>query len=91
MIQLIVKLGLTKAVISITLHTEVIYEPRSFGGIVLCDPFVIQGTGIIAFLIEHYSKSTPSRPLLWDNLANVQLEEGRGVRMLENDYIETQQ
>ena len=47
----IVKFGLTKAVISSTLHKAVRYGPCSLGGIVFFDPVVIQGAGQIAFLI----------------------------------------
>ena len=54
--QPIVKFGLTKAGISSTLHTEVRYGPCSLRFIGLFERFVIQGTGIIAFLIEHYWK-----------------------------------
>ena len=89
--QPIVKIGLTKSGIRITLHTAVIYRPCSLRGIENFDPFVIKGTGRIAFLIKHYWKSTTSRPLLWANLSIIQLEAGRGRHILENDYIETQQ
>ena len=87
----IVKFGLAKDGISSTLHTVVRYGPWSLGGIGLFDPFVIQGVGQISFLIEHYWKSTPSSPILWANLSTLQLEAGRRGRILENDYIETQQ
>ena len=52
---------------------------------------MIQGTGRISFLIEHYWKSTPYRPLLQFNLFTLQLEAGRGGSISENDYTETQQ
>ena len=83
--QPIVKCGLAKDSISSTLYTAVRYGPRYLGGIRLIDPFVIQGTGITAFLIKHYWKSTPSIPLLQSNLVTLQLEAGRGSRVLEND------
>ena len=76
--QPILKIGLTKSGISSTLQTAVRYGPWSLGGIGLFYPFVIQGTGTIAFLIEHYWKSTPSSPLLRANLSTLQLESGRG-------------
>ena len=85
--QHIVKFGLTKAGISSTLHTAVRYGPWSLGGVGLFDPFMIQGTDIIAFLIEHYWDSTPSSPLLWSNLSTLQLEAGRGGSILEKYYI----
>ena len=56
--QPIVKFRLTKAGIISTLPTAVRYGPRSFGGIVILDPFVIQGAGQISFIIDHYWKST---------------------------------
>ena len=71
--QIIIKFGLTKAVISSTLNTAVRYGTHSLVGIGIFDPFVIQGTGIIAFLSEHYWNSNPSRPLLRANLATLQL------------------
>ena len=86
----IVKFGLTKAVISSTLHKAVRYGTRSLGGIGLFDPFFIQGAGQIYFLMEHYCKSTLYIPLLQANLSTLQLEAGRGGGILENDYIETQ-
>ena len=88
--QPILKFGLTKSGISSTLQTAVRYGPWSLGGIGLFYSFVIQGTGTIAFLIEHYWKSTPSSPLLLANLSTLQLESGRGWIILENNYIETQ-
>ena len=87
----IIKFGLTKAGISITLNTAVIYGPRSLGGIALLDPFVIKVTGGISFLKEHYLKSDPSSPLLRANLATLLLEVGRGGGILKNDYIENKQ
>ena len=54
--QPIVKFGLTKAGISSNLHTAVIYGPWSLRGIGNFDPFVIQGAGKTAFLIDHYWK-----------------------------------
>ena len=87
--QSIVQFGLTKAGISSTLHTAVRYGNSSLGGIGLFDPFIIQGTGRITFLIKHYWKSNTSSPLLRDNLDTLQLEAGRGGFILENDYIET--
>ena len=88
--QPIVKIGLTKGGISCILHTELRYGPRSLGCIGLSDPFMIQGTGRIVFLIKQYWNSTTSRPLLWSNLSTIQLEAGRGGTILENNYIETQ-
>ena len=88
--QPIVKFGLAKAGISSTLHTALRYRPRSIGGIRIFDPFVIQVAGRIAFLIEHYWKSNPSSPILWSNLSTLQIEAGRGGRILEIDYTETQ-
>ena len=52
--QPIVKFGLTNAGISSTLHIAVRYGPRCLGDIGIFDPFVIQGTDQIAFIIEHY-------------------------------------
>ena len=89
--QPIFKSGHTKAGISITLHTEVVYGPRSLGGIALLDPFVIKVTGGISFLKEQYLKSDPSSPLLRANLATLLLELGRGGGILKNDYIENKQ
>ena len=63
-LQHIIKFGLTKAGISSTLQTAVRYGPCSIGGTSLFYPLVIQGTSILAFLIEHYWKSTTSIPLL---------------------------
>ena len=85
-----VKFGLTNAVISSTLHTAVRHGPCSLGGIGLFDPFVIQGTGRIGFIIKHHWNSTPSIPLLRYNLSNLQLEAGRRGHILGNYYIETQ-
>ena len=67
-IQTIVKFGLTKAVISSNLQTEVRYGTRYLRGIGIFDPFRIQGTGRMAFLTKKYGKSTPSSPLLRANL-----------------------
>ena len=89
--QPIVKFGLIKSGISSTLYTAFGYWPRFLGGVRLFDPFVIQGIGIISFLVEYYWKSTPSSPLLQAKLATLTLEVGIGGRILENDYIETQQ
>ena len=69
--QPIVKVGLTKANISSTVHAAVRYGPRSLGSILLFDPFFIQGSFQIDFLIEHYWKSTPSTYLLYN------LEQGK--------------
>ena len=85
--QPIVKFGLTKNGISSTLHIVVRYGPRYHGGIILFDPFVIQGTGIIDFLIKSYWNSTPNRPLLSHNLSTLQLYTGKGGHTLENEYI----
>ena len=79
----IVKCGLTKADISSTPHTVVRYGPWSLVSIGIFDPFMIQGVGRIAFLIEKYCKLNPSRPLLWANLFNIQLETGRGGHILK--------
>ena len=89
--QPIVKCGLTKAGIISTFHTAVRYGPRSLGSIGIFDPLVVQGSGQIAFLVEHFWKSTPYIPLLQANLSTLQLETGRGGPILENDYTETQQ
>ena len=88
--QPIVKFGLTKDNLSSNLNTAVIYEPWSLVRIGIFDPLVIQRTGQIALIIEYYWKSTSYRPLLWDNLYNLQLESGRGGHILENGYTETQ-
>ena len=80
--QPIVKFGLTKSGMSSTLHKVARYGPRSLGGIGLFDPFVTQGAGQIAFLVEHYWKLTPSRPLLWANLSRIKIEAGRGGSIL---------
>ena len=85
----IVKSGITKDVISSTLHKAVTYGHCSLGGIGSFEPFVIQGAGQIVFLITEYWKLTPSSPLLWVSLCNLQLEPRRGK--LENEYAETQQ
>ena len=53
------KFGLTKAGISITLHTAIRYGPLYIGGIGFFDTFLIQGIAIIAVLIKHYWKSNP--------------------------------
>ena len=71
--QPIIKLGLTKSSISNILHTEVRYGTPSLGGIGKKNPFVIQGIGRIYFLIKQFWKSNPSSPLLWDNMATLQL------------------
>ena len=71
--QPIVKFGLTKAGISSILRTAVRYGPSSLGGIGIFDQSVIQGTGILAFLIKHYRKSTPYILILQANLATLQL------------------
>ena len=88
--QPIVKFEHNKDGISSTLHKVISHGTRSLGGIGIFDPFVIQGTYSIAFLIKHYWKLTPSIPLFWDNLFTLQLEAGRGGRILENNYIESQ-
>ena len=84
-----VKFRLTNSGISSTLHTVVRYEHRSLGGIGLFEPLIIQGTDRIVFLTEHYCKSILSIAPPRDNLATLKLVEGRGGRILENDYIET--
>ena len=71
--QPIIKFGPTKDFISSTLQTTVSYEPRSLRGISIFDPFLIQGTGIIAFLVKNYWNSTTSSPLLWANLSTLKL------------------
>ena len=76
--QTIVNFGLTKAGIISTLHTAVRYGPWSLEGFGVFDPFIIQWSGQITFLVEPYFKFTPYIPLLWDNLYNLQLESGRG-------------
>ena len=87
----IVKFGLTKSIISSTLHTAVRYGTQSLGGIGLFDPFTIQGAVQTAFLINHCCKLTPFSPIIHANLSTIQLEEGQGWRILENNYHETQQ
>ena len=87
----IVKFRLTKSVIISTLHAVVRYGPRLLGGIRLFGPFVIQGIGKIAILIKHYYMLTPSRPLLRDKQATLQLEVRRVGRTLEDSYMETQE
>ena len=87
----IVNFGTTKADISSTLYTAVRCGPHSLGCIGLFYLFVIKGTDIIVFLIEHYWKLIPYIPLFKANLASIQLEAVRGGRILENDYIENQQ
>ena len=82
----ILKFGLTKDGIISTLHTAFRYGPRSLGGIQIFYPLAIKLTGQIAFIINNYWKSTPSSPLLWENLSTLQLEVGRGGLILENDY-----
>ena len=89
--QTIVKFGLNKSGISSTLHTAVKYGLQYLGGIGIFDPFVIQGSVRIAFLIVHYWKLIPSIPLPQAELSTLQLEAGRGGRILENDYTENQQ
>ena len=84
--QPIVKFGLTKSGISSTLHTAVKYGTRSLRVIGLFDPFVIQRSGQIAFLVEHYWKSTPYIPLLRAKLSTLQLKAGIGGHILEKDY-----
>ena len=75
--QPIVKFGLTKVGTSSTLHTAIIYGPCSLGSIGIFDPFVIQVTGRIGFLVKHYCNSNLSVPLLRANLSTLQLEAGR--------------
>ena len=89
--QPIVKFRLTKTVISSTLHTVVRYGSRYIGGIVLFEPSVIQAVGRIDFLIKHYYKLTPSRPLLRAGLYILKLELGRGRYIFKKNYTETQQ
>ena len=86
----IVKFGLTKAGISSNLHTAVRYGPQSIGGIGLFEPFMIQGSGRMAFLIKHCWKPTPSSPFLCANLSTLQLEAVRGRHTLENNYHKNQ-
>ena len=52
---------------------------------------MIQGTGMIAFLIKNYWRSNTSIPLLRENLATPQLETRRGGSILEKDYTGTKQ
>ena len=87
----ILKFGLNKDGISSTLHTVVRYGSRYIGGIVLFDPSVIQAVGRIDFLIKHYYKLTPYRPLLWAGLSILKLELGRGRYIFKKNYTETQQ
>ena len=83
--QSIVKFRPNNAVISSTLHTAVRYGSRSLGGIGIFDPFEIQGTGRIAFLIKHYWNSNTYIPLLWSKLPTLKLEAGIVGHILEND------
>ena len=85
------KIWLAKVNISSTLHTAVIYGPRSLRCIRPFDPFIIQGEGRIAFLVKTYWKSTPSSLPIRANLSTLQLEAGRGGCILENNYTGTQQ
>ena len=80
--QPIAKFVLTRAGISSTRHTAVKYGPRSLRGIENFDPFVIQGTVRIVFLIEHYWNSTPSITMLRSKLSTLQLEYRRGGHIL---------
>ena len=80
--QPIVKFRLAKAGIISTLHTLVRYGPWSLGIIIIFDLFVLQGAGIIAFIIEHYCKSSPSIPLPQANIFTLQLEAEIGGRIL---------
>ena len=80
----IVKFGLTKAGIRITLHTAVRYGHQSLVVIGIFDPLLIQGAGLIAFLIKHYWKPTLSRPLLRANLSPLHLEVATGGRILDH-------
>ena len=89
--QTIVKFRLTKAGISSTIHTAVRYGPWYLGGILLYDPFMIQGTVPIAFLDKHFWKMAPSSPLLCANLSTLQFEARRGGWILENNYHKTRQ
>ena len=84
------KIWLAKVNISSTLHTAVIYGPRSLRCIRPFDPFIIQGEGRIAFLVKTYWKSTPSSLPIRANLSTLQLEAGRGGCILENNYTGTQ-
>ena len=77
-----VKFGLTKDIMSSTHHTLVSYGPWSLGIIIIFDLFVLQGAGIIAFIIEHYCKSSPSIPLPQANIFTLQLEAEIGGRIL---------
>ena len=88
--QPIVKFGLTKDGISITLHPLVRYGRSSLGVIVLFYSFMIQRSGQIAFPIKHYWKLTPSIPLLCSNLSTLKLEVGRGGHIFKNNYHQTQ-
>ena len=88
--QTIVKFGLTKARISSTLHTEVIYGTRYHGSIGIFGSIVIQGAGGISFIIKHCCNPTPSSPLLRADLSTLKLEAGRGGHILENNYPKTQ-
>ena len=87
----IVKLGLTKAVISSTFQTNVRYGLLYLDNIGLFLYILIQVTGRIAFLIEHFWKLTLSCPILRANLYIIQLELGRRGRILEEGQPKTQQ
>ena len=87
--QPIVKFELTKSGISSTLHMAVRYGPRYIGRIGIFELIVIQGEFWIYFLIKHWWKPTPCIPILRDNLFNIQLEAGRGRRILEDEYPKT--
>ena len=82
----IVKIGLTKAGISITTHTAFRYGPQSLGSIGSLNPIVIQDVGRIAFLVEHWWKPTLFSPLLNYNLSTLQLEAGVRGAYIRNDY-----
>ena len=89
--QHIVKLGLTKAGKSNTLHTTVKKGHHSLVGIGLFDPILIQGASKIVFLIKHFWKFSPYISLLRSNLSTLQLEADSGGRILANFYLKIQQ
>ena len=79
---LIIKFGLTKVGISSTLHAAVRYVPQSLLGIRIFYPFVIQGSGLIAFLVNNYWKLDTYIQLLWSNLSTLHIETGREGHIL---------
>ena len=69
----VIKFRLTRDGKSSNLHTSVRYGPYYLGGIGIFEPIVIQGSGLISFLIKKICKPTPSISLLCANLSTFQL------------------